>query len=102
MTNRSIKVLETALSTLRQHENHKSPAPEIESFYQTLDGSIIYVYAIDKDGDADAVVLRGGGTGEDRYGPGSTFSLGVDGAVRHADVLDAVMALLKKMDLRLP
>ena len=76
--------------------------PEIESFYQTLDGSVIYVYAVDKDGDADAVVLRAGSAGQDRYDPGSTYALGVDGVVRHADVLNAVMALLKKLDLSLP
>lgn len=101
MTSKSIRILEKALAALKQHEKHKSPAPEIEAFYQTLDGSIIYVYAVDKDGDAEAVVLRGGSTGQDRYDPGSTYSMGADGAVRHPDVLDAVMALLKKLDLSL-
>ena len=99
---KSIDVLGRALAALKQNEKHKSPPPEIETFYHTLDTSIVYVYAVDKDGDAEAVVLRGGSTGQDRYDPGTTYGLGVDGTVRHSDVLDGVMALLKKMDLSLP
>ena len=102
MTNKSIRILENALATLKQHEKHKPPTPEAETFYQTLDGSVVYVYAVDKDGDADAVVLRAGSTGQDGYEPGRTFHLGIDGTVRHPDVLDGIMALLKKMEVSLP
>ena len=102
MKSKAIVVLEKTLAALKQHEHHKSPSPEVGAFYRTLDGSIVYVYAVDKDGDADAVVLRRGSTGQDRYDLGSTYALGQDGTVRHPDVLDAVMALLTRLDLALP
>lgn len=102
MTSKSIRILEKSLAVLKQNEGHKPPTPETEAFYRTLDGSIVYVFAVDKDGDADAIVLRAGTTGQDGYDPGSTFALGVDGTVRHPDVLDAVMALSNKLDLSLP
>jgi len=103
--NHAVESLKDTLAIMKRHADHVPPNPELGGFYRTFNDSIVYIFQIDADGEANASILTGGFRRGGRYGtdPGETYRLTPDGY--HADD-DAgphlVMALRERLDLRLP
>jgi hypothetical protein len=93
-----------ALSELEPFLNCTPVAPEMDSFYLTFNGSIVYILDTDTDGDACAVVLRGGHrltvmAGEkkgERYALDSEGYYKIDGPNIGAEI---GMSLLRKLPI---
>ena len=97
---RAIDELSRTLDIMKLFENHIPPVPEAECFYTTYNKSVVYVYQRSYDGEALAVILKGG---YGRQTPGDTYSLSIDGY--HSDDDPGphlVMALHEKLDLKIP
>lgn len=77
-----------------------SVEPKPHHFYTTLNGSSVYVLGIDKDGDALAVVLRGGHGIRDKRGghPGEVFMLNDEGAYLHGAGVELGLNLVEQLD----
>ncbi len=98
-----INHLESLLHTLKRHR--RAVRPEVGRFFTTLNDSIVFVYSMDPDGEAQAVVLKGGHGLGSCMGemPGESYVLDCDGYYKseHMD-LRMVMSLAKKLNTKLP
>lgn len=92
--------LSKTLDVMRAYENHVPPVPEPGVFYSTFNDSIVFVTGIDDDGEARAVILRGGCGNEV---PGDSYWLSPEGYHRDDDPgLHLVLGLREKLDFQLP
>ncbi len=95
--------LESLLITLKRHR--RAVAPEEGRFFSTLNDSVVFVYTVDEEGDAQAIVLKGGHGLGSCMGemPGESYLLDSEGYYKsdHVD-LRMVMSLAKKLSTKLP
>lgn len=78
--------------------------PVVGSFYLTLNDSLVYVFGTDDDGDARALVLRGGHGVSSSSGekPGERYFLDGQGYFRtNSPEIELVMSLKQQISLRL-
>lgn len=101
----AVQLLQDTLAIMNKYADHTPPVPEEGRFYRTRNDSIVYVYKVEDDGEAQVTILTGGHPQTTRYRtePGETYRLTPEGY--HADDQAGphlVMALREKLDLRLP
>lgn len=100
MLKKAIKELEETLKIMKKYEDHIPPTPEAGCFYATFNDSIVYICRIDYDGEARALIIRGG------YGSsecGEIYWLSEEGYHRDENAgPHLVMALREKLDIKLP
>lgn len=100
MSRKAITDLEQTLEIMKKYEDHVPPAPEAGNFYTTFNDSIVYVCRIDDDGEARAVIIKGGYNREEC---GDTYWLSEKGYHRDDEAgPQLVMGLREKIDIQLP
>jgi hypothetical protein len=97
---KEIHKIEKTLEIIKKYADHSPEIPEKNCFYKTYNSSIVFVYQVDNDGEAMAVALQGG---VQDIEPGETYWLTEEGCYKGNDISPKlVMALLKKIDIKLP
>jgi hypothetical protein len=102
---RTVDAMDMVVNTLKQNESYVPPVPKVGRFYKTLNSSFVYVFNVDEDGDAEAVILRGGISELNAFcATGSCYNLTSDGYHRDIGEIGAhlVMTLKEEIEFLLP
>ncbi len=100
-----IKDMTKTLEILKDAKDQDIVPPEENCFFKTLNGSYVYCYKVDDDGDGNMIVLTGGhgvssDSGEE---PGETYYVNEEGYFKSDDLGAAtLMSLVQAVDIKLP
>ena len=93
------QALKQAQKILKKHLDHRPVAPKANSFYRTLNDSIVYIANIDGDGGAHAVILRGGFQSNTA---GDSYWVDSNGKYQYGEATQMVLSLKERLAIRLP
>jgi hypothetical protein len=102
---KQIDALSKTLEVLKEHKDFKPVAPMRGCFYKTLNGSYVYCFKLDSDGDGRMVVLKGGHDVSTKSGeePGETYYVDEEGYYKSEEVgAWTLMSLAEKLSIILP
>ena len=102
---KQIDELSKTLEVLKEHKDFKPVAPMRGCFYKTLNGSYVYCFKLDSDGDGRMAVLKGGHGISSKSGeePGETYYVDEEGYYKSEEVgAWTLMSLVEKLSIILP
>jgi hypothetical protein len=100
----AVRNLRRALEALEPYEYKEAVPPKKHRHFKTFNGSVVYIVKTDSDGDAYAVVLRGGHKCSSARGekPGEQYVVDDEGYYKTSSPgAEMSMSLLEEIDLDL-
>lgn len=100
-----VEKVQNTLNLLKQFEDKTVVLPKANTFFETLNGSIVFCYLVDSDDEGKCIVLKGGHGNTSASGekPGETYWTDDKGFYKSSNPADTfVMALSKELDITLP
>jgi hypothetical protein len=101
----TINHLKATLEAIQPHADKEAIPPVEGRFFRTFNGSIVYCFRVDDDGDGVVVVLQGGHGLSDAMGeePGERYFVDAEGYYKEPEPsVRTVMSLCEELDLTLP